>query len=33
MFGGISAFPKSSTVIVGLKAKKKYAGYWWKKPL
>lgn len=27
LFGGKSAFPKSSTIIVGLKCKKKYRGY------
>ncbi|XP_012255843.2 39S ribosomal protein L50, mitochondrial [Athalia rosae] len=27
MFGGKSAFPKSSTIVTGLKYKKKYAGY------
>ncbi|XP_021942307.1 39S ribosomal protein L50, mitochondrial isoform X2 [Zootermopsis nevadensis] len=27
MFGGISAFPKSSTIVTGLKYKKKYKGY------
>lgn len=26
-FGGISAFPKSSTIVTGLKAKEKYKGY------
>ncbi|XP_071446898.1 large ribosomal subunit protein mL50 [Hetaerina americana] len=27
MFGGVSAFPKSSTIVTGLKYKKKYKGY------
>ena len=27
MFNGVSAFPKSSTLVTGLKTKKKYAGY------
>jgi large subunit ribosomal protein L50 len=27
LFGGVSAFPKSSTIIQGLRAKKKYKGY------
>lgn len=27
MFGGVSAFPKSSTIVTGLKARKKYEGY------
>lgn len=27
MFGGVSAFPKSSTIVTGLKAKKVYKGY------
>lgn len=27
MFGGISAFPHSSTIVTGLKSKKKYKGY------
>lgn len=27
MFGGISAFPKSSTIVTGLRYKKKYKGY------
>jgi large subunit ribosomal protein L50 len=27
MFGGKSAFPRSSTIVTGLKSKKKYAGY------
>jgi large subunit ribosomal protein L50 len=27
MFGGISAFPGSSTIVTGLKYKKKYKGY------
>ncbi|XP_046391188.1 39S ribosomal protein L50, mitochondrial [Ischnura elegans] len=27
MFGGISAFPKSSTIVTGLKYRKKYKGY------
>lgn len=27
MFGGVSAFPKSSTIVSGLKEKEKYKGY------
>lgn len=27
MHGGVSAFPKRSTIVTGLKYKKKYAGY------
>lgn len=27
MFGGQTAFPKSSTIVTGLKTRKKYAGY------
>lgn len=27
MFGGISAFPGRSTIVTGLKYKKKYKGY------
>ena len=27
MFGGQTAFPKSSTIVTGLKARKKYNGY------
>ena len=27
MFGGISAFPGTSTIVTGLKYKKKYKGY------
>lgn len=27
MYGGVSAFPKSSTIVTGLKAKKMYKGY------
>jgi len=27
MFGGVSAFPKSSTIVTGLRAKKVYRGY------
>lgn len=27
MFGGVSAFPRRSTVVTGLSYKKKYAGY------
>lgn len=27
MFDGISAFPKSSTIVSGLKSKEKYKGY------
>ena len=30
MFNGISAFPKSNTVVTGLKYKKKYAGHYTK---
>ena len=27
LFGGLSAFPRQSTLVTGLKYKKKYAGY------
>lgn len=27
MFGGVSAFPRRSTVVTGITSKKKYAGY------
>lgn len=27
MFGGVTAFPESSTIVTGLKYKKKYQGF------